>query len=70
MYYSKEGPGPATLNIRDGKDPLASFIPKKISSTRTGLPQDKRQVGQPLPNHENPGPNVYMQDASATETKL
>lgn len=37
MNYIKEGPGPQTINVRDGKDPLASFQPKKISSLKTGF---------------------------------
>ena len=57
MYYIKEGPGPATLNIREeSNDPLASFKPKKITSLKTGMALDKRHLGLPQPNYENPGP--------------
>ena len=59
MNYIKEGPGPQTINVRDGLDPLVSFKPKKISSLKTGMALEKRTVGLPHPNYENPGPNVY-----------
>jgi hypothetical protein len=42
MYYGKEGPGPASVNIRDGLDPLISFKGKKITSLKTGLDLQKR----------------------------
>ena len=59
MYYLKEGDGPAILNIRDGKDPLASFKPKKITSVKHGFAQHKRDLGMPQPNYRNPAPNAY-----------
>lgn len=59
MYYLKEGHGPAVLNIRDGHDPMASFKPKKITSTKTGWAVNKREVGLPEPNFDNPPPNAY-----------
>jgi len=42
MYYGKDGPGPASVNIRDGLDPLVSFKGKKITSLKTGLDLQKR----------------------------
>ena len=60
MNYIKEGPGPQTINVRDGLDPLTSFKPKKISSLKTGMALDKRLVGLPHPNYENPAPNAYQ----------
>lgn len=69
MYYIKEGPGPAGLNLRDGKDPRASFHPKKISSTKTGFAQEKREVGLPSANFKNPAPNAYSQHSSLVEVK-
>ena len=37
MYYGKEGPGPANINLRDGFDPLISFKGKKITSLKSGV---------------------------------
>jgi len=59
MYYLKEGPGPASFNLREGKDPLVSFQPKKISSTKTGFNLHKREVGMPHCSFMNPGPDAY-----------
>ena len=70
MNYIKEGPGPQTRNIRDGKDPLTSFKPKKISSTKTGMALDKRYIGLPHSNFENPGPNAYSQSSTQVEKNL
>ena len=70
MYYLKEGHGPAVLNIRDGKDPKASFKPKKISSTKGGWSINKREVGLPNANHENPPPNAYIQDSPEVQSKV
>lgn len=59
MYYLKESPGP-TINLRDGKDPLVSFQPKKHASTKTGFAMNKREVGLPHSNYQNPAPNAYQ----------
>lgn len=69
MYYLKEGPGPAILNLRDGNDPMASFKPKKITSTKSGFAMGKREVGMPNPNYENPAPNAYKQDSGEVQVK-
>jgi hypothetical protein len=37
MNYGKIGPGPASLNIREGRDPLVSFSSKKVSSMKGDL---------------------------------
>lgn len=70
MNYLKEGPGPATRNIRDGADPLASFKPKKITSLKTGFSLHKREVGLPQPNFANPAPNAYQQESQLVEHNL
>ena len=70
MNYIKEGPGPATRNIRDSRDPLASFKPKKITSMKTGFSLDKREVGLPEPNFANPAPNAYNQDSDLVNQNL
>ena len=70
MNYSKEGPGPASRNIRDGNDPLASFKPKRISSIKTGFSLEKRETGLANANFKNPAPNAYQLDTEQVKSEL
>ena len=47
MNYGKTGPGPASVNIREGFDTLASFQKKKTASIKGDLSQEKRKCGNP-----------------------
>jgi len=60
MNYGLDGPGPASVNIRDGYDPLTSFSPKKITSKKTGMNLEERYIGQPNPNFKNPHNTEYQ----------
>ena len=54
MNYGKYGPGPASINIRDGLDPKVSFSPKKELPQDSGFGIGDRQVCVPLQKDESP----------------
>lgn len=50
---SKNEVGPGKYNIREGRDPLASFHPKKITSNITSFSVAQRPIGAPHPGQKN-----------------
>ena len=43
----KIGPGPAQFNIRDSRDPQASFMLDMRKSLKTSFSQSRRHIGEP-----------------------
>jgi len=48
MNYGRYGPGPASINIRNGNDPKHSFSPKKSLPQDAGFGIGDRLVCVPL----------------------
>ena len=62
LMNDKQNQGPGKYNIRNCRDPGASFHPKKITSYKSSFTESKRPLGAPKYNLGKPGPDKYYNE--------
>lgn len=67
MNYCKLGPGPAAVNLREGQiteqhhqqTQQGNRLPRKFFTKSGKFGRERRYIGQPSINYENPAPGEY-----------